>query len=159
MRRNITEVSKFHMWIIPLWFLLSIFLGYTITIPHFLLGHIKSIFMPYMIYMNRYDIFCNTMFFIIFLFPIVLFSLMKNGYTKIYHGLRARLFILICAIISISGLIPIELMEDSKDNRIYYIARDIMFYLDWFGGVLLNFFFLYSSILCITVAFSKNKGF
>jgi len=84
---------------------------------------------------------------------------MKNGYTKIYHDLKARLFILICAIISISGLIPSELLENSKDSRIYYIARDIIFYLDWFGGVLLNFFFLYTSILCVTIAFSKNKGF
>jgi len=66
MHRNITEVSKFHIRIIPLWFLLSIFLGQIITIPHFLLNHIKNIFMPYMIYMDHYDIFCNTMFFIIF---------------------------------------------------------------------------------------------
>jgi|GEM_PF-4151563 len=157
--KNITEVSKLHIWIVPSWFLLSIIMGYIIPIPQFLLDIVNNIFISYIFYINNYDMFCRVIFFIIFFTPIVLFLLLWNGYIRIYHSLKVKLFILICAIISISELIPDELLNNSKESRIYYIARDMMFYLDWFGGVLLNFFFLYTSIFCLTITFSKNKGF
>jgi len=147
------------MWIVPSWFLLSILMGHIIPIPQLLLDLVKNIFISYIFYIDNYDMFCQVIVFIILFSPIVLFLLLWNGYTRIYHSLKVKLLILICAIISISELIPGELLDNSRENRIYYIARDMMFYLDWFGGVLLNFFFLYTAIFCLTITFSKNKGF